>query len=318
MGIGGIRFRSWIGKLGPAVITLALGCQASPGGGAIRVERLPSSERSSESLRFGRWLDVVPDEAVVEVLMDACLLEQVGESEKARKRLSAALQDVGPCPSLHEARGALYLVAGYPRAAAGEFQEAVRLDPARPQGWFALGHAYELLGLARQALEALDRAQALGVRDAAMHAARARVLAVLERPGAAAGAYSQALAEDTDRAGEILIEAVLLASTRSPRSQRVLALRERLEACLGTTLSDDAWLLRAILAELQGESMQEIRTALRAIDAGPAELVTLTESLLLALRLADEETGVAARTELLERETDPDRRFRLEHCLSLP
>lgn len=321
MGTGGTRFRSWIGKLGPAAIALILGCQARPGLHEVRSSVAPSTEGSLgpwPAHRFGRWLVVEPEERGSAILKDACLLDQVGASEDAMTRLSEAIEESGPCASLLEARGALYLTAGFPRAAAGDFQEAVRLAPERANAWYALGHAYHQLGLSRQALEALDRAQALGTREGGMFLARARVLRALARPGAAARDYAAAVESRAGDSIELLVEAVELASSDPARFRPVLALRERLEACRGTVLTDDAWLLRALLKELDGESEAEVRTAFRALDVPPAELDRLTGTLLLAIQLVDPETSTLARGEWIASEPDADRRFRLERCLLLP
>jgi tetratricopeptide (TPR) repeat protein len=318
MGIGGIGFRSRIGKLGPALLALVLGCRASPDLDEVRTSPVPSNQTEGLGLRFGRWLEVEAEERTLAALREACLLEQVGESEEAMEHLSGALEELGPSPSLLEARGALYLCAGYPRAAAGDFQEAVRLAPERPDAWFALGHAYELLGLSHQALETLDRAVALGAWEAGAFLARARVLRSLGRAGLAAKDYDSALEGSEGRSTEILVEAVMLARADPSTSPQVEAFRERLEACRGTVLSDDAWLLRALLKELRGGTEEEVRTAFLALDVAPAELVLLAHSLLWAIQLADAETRAAARQELIEGETDADRRLRFERCLSLP
>lgn len=320
MGTGGTRFRSRIEKLGPALIALLLGCRASPGLGEIRTTPVSAQEGRAPDPghRFGRWLVVEPEGRSLVALREAGLLDQVGAADEAMALLSEALEDTGPCPSLLEARGALYLVAGFPRAAAGDFQEAVRLAPERPNAWYALGHAYQLLGLSRQALEALDRAQTLGAGEAGMYLARARVLRALGRRGAAAKDYGSALAGSVGDATEILIEAVRLGSSDPVTSQQVEAVRERLEACRGTVHSDGAWLLRALLKEIRGEAEEELRTAIRALDVAPDELAEFAGCLLLAIQLTDEETKGAARRELIENEQDADRRFRLERCLSLP
>lgn len=325
MGTGGTRFRSRIGKPGPATIALvalalAPGCRASPDLQEIRASLAPSPEAGAELQahhRFGRWLAVQPEPRSRAALMDACLLEQVGSTEEAMTLLGEELARRGACPSLLEARGALYVTAGYPRAAAGDFQEATRLAPERASSWYALGHAYQLLGLARQALEALDRAEALGERQPGLYLARARALRSLERAGAAARDFAAALEGSTAHPEEILVEAVMLAGTPPERLRQVELYRERLETFRGTPLSDDAWLLRALLKELRGGSQQEVRTAFRALDVAPAELAQLARVLLVAIQLADGETSADMRAALLEREADGERRFRLERCLVL-
>jgi tetratricopeptide (TPR) repeat protein len=325
MGTGGTRFRSTIGKPGPAAIALLAlaltpGCRARPDMVEIRASLAPSPEALVEleaHHRFGRWLAVRPEPRSRAALMDACLLEQVGSAEEAMTLLGEELKR-GASPSLLEARGALYVAAGYPRAAAGDFQEATRLAPERASSWYALGHAYQLLGLARQALEALDRAETLGERQPGLFLARARALRTLERAGAAARDFAAALEGSPVHPEEILVEAVMLAGSRPERVRPVELYRERLETFRGTPLSDDAWLLRALLKELRGGSQQEVRTAFRALDVAPAELAQLARVVLVAIQLADPETAAGTRAALLEREADTDRRFRLERCLALP
>jgi tetratricopeptide (TPR) repeat protein len=325
MGTGGTRFRSRIGKPGPAIALWALalvpGCRAGPDLGEIRASLAPSPEAREELQahhRFGRWLAVVPEARSRAALLDACLLEQVGSAEEAMTLLGQELARRGACPSLLEARGALYVAAGFPRAAAGDFQEATRLAPERASSWFALGHAYQLLGLARQALEALDRAEALGEHRPGLFLSRARALRLLERAGPAARDFGSALERSSAHPEEILVEAVMLAGAVPERARRVELYRERLETFRGTPLSDDAWLLRALLKELRGGTQQEVRTAFRALDVAPAELGQLARVLLVAIQLADPETGIETRDALLEREPEGDRRFLLERCLTLP
>jgi tetratricopeptide (TPR) repeat protein len=274
-------------------------------------------ERPSEC-RFGRWLTVEAEPETSGVLLSASLLDQAGEPEEATERLSEAIDEAGPRPSLLEARGALYLAAGFPRAAAGDFQVATELGPARPNAWYALGRAQQMLGLSRLGLEALDRAHALGSRESGMLLARARVLRGLARPGMAAQDYAEALRECPSHSLEILVEATLLARAATHPFEAVVALCERLEACEGVPLSDGAWLLRALLKELGAESEGEARTAFRALDSTPGDQVQLAGDLFTAIRLLDPETAASARQQWLQHESDPDRRRQRERCLALP
>jgi tetratricopeptide (TPR) repeat protein len=298
---------------------LAAACRAEP-----RIDDLRYSPSGPEPFgpsfalghRFGRWLEVVPDPSARSALERACLLEQRGAKEEAMAVLSDALEEHGASASLFEARGALYLAAGFPRAAAGDFQRAVGLAAGRASAWFALGHAYELLGLSRQALDALDRAGALGADHPELYLSRARVSRALGRCGSAAREYQHALERLPGRPTEVFVEVAVLAKAEAGDPQTVDAVRERLESCREKRLSDDAWLLRALLKELPRESPAEIGTALRALEVDPEELAELAHALLEAVQLVDPETSTAARAELLANEPDARRRAALERCLA--
>ncbi len=321
MGMGGTSFRLlsvWVGAL---CVGLAVGCRTSREADDLRsLLRVDDAATARPSLvsghRFGSWLEVEPDPRVLPALESACLLEQTGENEQAITVLGEALESEHECSSLFEARGALYLGTGFPRAAAGDFQRAVALAPSRPHCWYALGHAYEVLGLARQALEALEHARSLGCEDVGLFLSLARAYRALGRSGQAARHYQEALARLEEPPTELLVEAAVLASVDSARAAGVDSLRERLEACRGTRLSDDAWFLRAILRELPGEPATNIAATFQALEVAPEELADLTANLLLSVQLLDGETSVEARQGLLAGEADASRRAALERCLA--
>lgn len=318
MGTGGTSFRLslWTGAL---CVGLAAGCRTSDQADDLR--SLLRVEQAAESSlarghRFGNWLEIEPDPSARSTLEQACLLEQTGGAEEAIGVLTEELANGSECPSAFEARGALYLATGYPRAAAGDFQHAVALAPERARGWFALGHAYETLGLARQALEALEHAQRLGCDDSGLYLSLARVLHSLGRTGLAAHHYQLALERSGDLPREALVEAAVLAYEDPTRAAAVEDLRDRLETCRGTPLSNDAWFLRALLRELPGEPTHEIAAAFQALEIAPLELEALTGVLLTAVQLLDPETEEAARVAWFAGEPDPARRAALERCLA--
>jgi tetratricopeptide (TPR) repeat protein len=265
--------------------------------------------------RFGSWLEVEPDPAGRRALENACLLEQTGEIESAIAALSEVLESGLESASAFDARGALYLSSGFPRAAAGDFQRAVALAPQCARSWYALGHAYETLGLSRQALEALEHARDLGREDAGLFLSLARVYRCLGRSGLSARCYQRALPALGEPPTEILVEAAALAIEDSARAAGVESLSERLESCRGTPLSNDAWFLRALLRELPGEPARNVAVTFQALEVAPAELADLTASLLLSVQLLDAETRQEARAELLAAERDEGRRSALERCL---
>jgi tetratricopeptide (TPR) repeat protein len=267
--------------------------------------------------RFGGWLEVEPDAAAQATLERACLLEQSGAREEAIDLLGEALDDSSATAALFQARGALYLAAGFPRAAAGDFQRAVALEPARAACWFALGHAYETLGLANQALEALEHARGLGRLEGDLFLSLARVFTALGRSGAAARNYAAAREHLGELTLEVAVEVAVLAA-EPERAAAVETLRARLEDCLGLQLSADGWFLRALLRELPPDSPREIAATFRALEVAPEELETLTRSLMLVLQLLDGETRAAARDELLALAPDEARRAKLERCLAQP
>jgi tetratricopeptide (TPR) repeat protein len=322
MGTGGIRFRSPIGLAGATCVALVSACRTGAGIDDLRtthpVEVVDGAPSFARGHRFGRWLEVEPDAPARPALERACLLEQTGASEEAMVVLSDALDDLRSCPSLFEARGALYLATGYPRAAAGDFQNAVGLAPECPHAWYALGHAYELLGLTRQSFDALERARTLGEDRANLYLSLAHVQRSLGHAGRAARAYEEALQRFDGNLTEILVEGAVLATEDRTRAGEIEAMRDRLESCQGTHLSDGAWLLRTLLKDLPGESLDEVSRAFRALELAPEDLAKFTRSVLVAVQLVDEETSAETRARLLAAEEDGERRARLERCLARP
>jgi tetratricopeptide (TPR) repeat protein len=321
MGNGGTSFRPLSAWAGALCVVLAAGCRTGREVDDLRSMLLVDEAALARASlvighRFGSWLEVEPDPAARSPLENACLLEQTGESEDAITVLGEALDGGLESASLFGARGALYLATGFPRAAAGDFQRAVALAPERPRCWYALGHAYQVLGLARQALEALEHARSLGGDDTGLFLSLARAYRALGRSGLAALNYERALALVATPSTEILVEAAVLAGEDAARAAGVESLRERLEECRGTPLSDDAWFLRAILRELPGEPAANIAATFQALEVAPAELADLTSNLLTALQLLDAETSADARAGLLAAEQDERRRTALERCLA--
>lgn len=321
MGTGGISFRLLTGMVGALCVALAGGCRTSREVDDLRSQlRVSTTEVQRPSLalghRFGRWLEVEPEPAARPALERACLTEQTGSAEDAITLLSAALGDIRGCASLFEARGALYLGTGFPRAAAGDFQRAVSLAPEHAHAWYALGHAYEVLGLYHQALEALERSFRLGDDGVGVLLSLARVHRALGRAGQAARHYELALEQLDGTPMELLVEAAVLARADSARAAGVEALRDRLESCCGTQLSDEAWLLRALVRELPVGPVVNVGATFRALEVAPKELAALAQGLLTALQLDDPETGAQKLAQLLAAEPDAQRRLTLERCLA--
>ena len=128
--------------------------------------------------------------------------------------------------------------------------------------------------------------------------------------------YERALERLDGPSTEILVEAAVLATEDSSRAAGVEALRDRLESCSGTRLSDEAWLLRALVWELPGGPTENVGATFRALEVAPEELATLTEGLLTALQLDDPETNAEKLADLLAAEPDAQRRLALERCLA--
>lgn len=320
MGMGGTSFRPLPGWAGAVCVVLAVSCRTSDGTDGLRsLLQVDASAEACPSLvvghRFGGWLEVEPDPEARPALESACLLEQTNGTEDAISVLSEAIDSRLASASLFEARGALYLGSGFPRAAAGDFQRAVALAPERSRCWYALGHSYEVLGLSRQALESLEHARSLGCDETGLYLSLARAYRALGRFGRAARHYEHALERLDGSPTEILVEAAVLTIEDSTRAASVEGLRDRIEACRGSVLSDDAWFLRALLRELPGEPAANIAATFQALDVAPAELRALTASLLIAMQLIDTETSTEARAELLATEQDQRARAALERCL---
>jgi len=259
---------------------------------------------------FGRWLEVDPDLRALPALESACLLEQTGATEEAIELLGDAIDGSPDLPSLLEARGALYFAAGFPRAAAGDFQRAVELHPGA-RSWYALGRAHGALGLSRQALEALQRASRCGLDTPPLHLALARALRDLGRRGAAAGEYALALGGTTEPAVDLRVEALQLASEAREHAHAVQALCEALSGT-APSLRTNPGLLRAILRECVGERTESVVGILRAMEVDPQELEDLCRLALTAVQLDDPETSPRA----LQSIDDPQRRAAVAELLA--
>jgi hypothetical protein len=241
-------------------VVLTAGCRTSAEAdgfhAAVQVGQMaPVTPEALARHRFGGWLVLEPDPRALELLAHCAQVERAGFVEDAVAQRGAALEDGLACASLFEARGALYVAAGFPRAAAGDFQRAV---------------------------------------------------ALASTPDAAPVPVA------------LLAEATTLATEDATRVLAVEAQRERLEACRGEQLSDDGWLVRALLGEMPGVPALEVAATFQALDVPRAELLHLTASLLTACQLADPATADEARARLLAEEPDPARRVALERCLTKP
>jgi len=314
MGKGGINFRlpgRFVCALGVAFVA---GCRSPSETEELRSVLLsgPTPALSSSLVvghRFGRWLEVEPDLASVAVLEKACLLEKTGEIEQALDVLSEALEELPESAPLLLARGALYFSSGFPRAASGDFQRAVEIEPREAEAWYALGHSFEALELARQALEALDQATRLGLDSAELHLSRARTLRSLARRGLAAHEYQLALERTRAPTCELLVEAAILASEARESTAGIQALASALEP--PDYRSENRDFVRILLQESLGVPTETVAGFLRALEVDPEELRHLTMRVLLALELAEPETRVGARERALASEADPVRRAAL-------
>jgi tetratricopeptide (TPR) repeat protein len=301
-------------------LVLVAGCHANRRGDDLRA--LMAEQELGPSLvlghRFGGRIQVEPTPDTRTPLEEACLLEQRGQIEEAITVLGEALEEQRDSGALYEARGALYQATGFPRAAAGDFQRATMLTPARAESWLALGQAYESLDLARQALDALAKAEQLGARGVGLRLSQARSLRALGRRGLAARHYELALSDLGVLPAEVLIEAAVLAAEDRSAAFEIERLRDNLESCRGMPVSDESWLLRALLDESMGESPREVAEAVKALEVPSEELESLTWNLLAAVQLSDGETRAEVRARLLAAEQDAARRAALENCLPKP
>lgn len=269
---------------------------------------------------FGRWLSVSPDPEVWPELEAAGRLERAGAAEEAVELLEEAIENHPRAASLFEARGAIYSSLGFPRAAAGDFQRAADLTPARGETWFALGRTYQELALSRQALEALGRALELGLDSSEVHLASARAYRSLGRRGKAAGHYHLALAREPSPPTELLVEAASLATECPDSGPGVGALAQALSKQNGDGTegahSTETWFVRALLLESSGETAETIAGYLRALEIDSRTLVDWTELALLSIELGDPETSAGAAERVLASQSDPARRKALEKLLA--
>src|SRR5262245_48297899 len=137
MGTGGISFRPLSAWAGAVCAVLAAGCRTGDAADHRRsmllVDQVAGAPPSLVlGLRFGSWLGVERDVSAESALESACLLEQKAEPQAACSTLGDAVGSGLESASVFAARGALYVSAGFPRAAAGDFQRAVALAPDRP------------------------------------------------------------------------------------------------------------------------------------------------------------------------------------------
>lgn len=276
-------------------------------------EPVPAHESLVVGHRFGSWLEVEPVQDVVVPLENACLLEQSGATEDAIEILGEAIVENGSSAELFLARGALYCSSGFPRAASGDFQRATQLAPQRACAWYALGRAYSELSLARQALDALERAVLLGMDTTELHVELARTLRALARRGRAAHEFELALARGPETPCEVLVEAALLASDARDRAADVRVWTDFQEQ--GQERTDSAAFLKILLQESVGVPVETVAGFLRALDIDQAELERLTGHVLVALQLVDRETSRRAAERLLEHERDADRRAALQELI---
>lgn len=297
---------------------MAFGCRSESSHGELRSVLSATSGREVEDsfvfgYAFGDWLVVTPDYEVLGSLEEACVLEQGGDVEKAIELLGDAIEKRPSMPSLLLARGALYFASHYPRAASGDFQKAVKLDPGDPSTHYALGVAYQALALSGQALESFQRAGELGLDSSDYHLELARTYRSLRRLGLAAREYSLSLRDLREPPMEQLVESALLVSENQDKAATVQGLARVLQT--GEGHSDSRDFVRVLFQESNGVPIETVVGFLRALEVDRTELERVTERMLLAVQLTDLETRDAKTEEVLGAEADPQRRAEIERFL---
>ena len=137
-------------------------------------------------------LEVVPETPTARCRLAGALLRR-GRLEAMHEELNAALRANPEYANAHHVRGLAFLQCGQPRTAVEPLAWAARLAPHRSEFWFALAAGRRQAGQLQEALQAATRAVRLDARDARNHLLRGRILADLDRPEAASGAFERAL-----------------------------------------------------------------------------------------------------------------------------
>jgi len=282
-------------------------------------EAANSPQEILQGHRWGGWHTVVVDAKLCEPLLEACALERAGLVEDAIEHLSRVQRRHSRSACVLEARGALYASLGYQRAAAGDFQRAVWVEPKRAEAWAALGRVQTELDLFQQALAALERAGELGLDTHGYHVGLARAYRGLERRGRAADHYQRAIDCCEDPTVELYVEAATLATEGGSDVLETEALEHALRL-VDRALEDDpsssqAWFVRALLLEAADEEADTVAAYLRALEIDPEHVAAWTKLALLSLRLGDPETCSEAARRAIDLETDPRRRRALEKLL---
>jgi len=182
------------------------------------IENPPAAPAESPpgTLVFGGWLEVEPDPRAKKALVEAFRLERREGREKALRALNAAIEEHPQCAPLFAARGALHVATGFPRASTRDFEHALDLAPDCAMTWFALGYAYELLKLSRQALAAFERAHELGCEEPRLLLSLARARGEVSGPAEDRGGRRWLLGTSAPDAGEP-VPASATSSAASPR-----------------------------------------------------------------------------------------------------
>ena len=129
-------------------------------------------------INIKRFAEVIPscDALIAHGTAPAKVYEQRGLAHAELKNYAEAIEDytlamthasAGPAHSatlseLHLVRGRLYIVAGSPRLALGDFGESIRLDPLNPEGYEGRGSARARLGDHHAAVADAQKALELG------------------------------------------------------------------------------------------------------------------------------------------------------------
>jgi len=258
-----------------------------------QVLRPPAEIGAVAELVWGGWHPVPWDPRAADALERAYRLQLQGEHEDAIAALNTGLTLLPGSASLIQARGALYAVLGYRRAAARDFEETTELAPDRASAWCGLGRMRQELGLENEALAALEQATALGLDDAELHLTLARAYHGLARQGRAAGHYALALARTPNPPYELQVEAAGLffedGETTPEAVDRALG-RMALELPTDPAAEARMWEVHALLRDLGSRDAETIAAGLAALDVDPEALSIWTRLSLLAVQLDDAET----------------------------
>ena len=269
---------------------------------------------------WGGWHPVTVEERLERKFQQACALEQAGLLEDAVDHLGRLQKKYPECSSVLEARGALYATLGYQRAAAGDFQRAVWIDPGRPESWAALGRMQYELDLHGQAISTLERAGELGLDSADFHLTVARTYRALERRGKAADHYAMTIDREPVPNVELYVEAATLATEGGRDMLETEALDQALQL-VNRALEQDpescqAWFVRGLLLEVADEPTETVSAYLRVLEIDPEHVAAWTNLALFSMQLGDPETCAEAAQNALQLETDPLRRRALERLIS--
>ena len=224
---------------------------------------------------WGGWHVVWPTGETAGTLEVAWWWVEKRRPYEAVDTINVALDYLPENESLLEARAALYHDLRFHRAAEVDFQTVATLRPGDPGVWRALARVRLAMASPDRALQAIDRARALGDESGDSYELEARAQRAAGRTVEAWGAYERAIAVWEEPLPDLLLETATLALAEEPDTPEPRLLRK---ACELTRVAIDvhpgeapeAWLVRALVLDASGEPDEAVESYRRAGELDPA------------------------------------------------